>query len=78
MRRALGVAVAVAALTACGGSPPVASVAPPRAPAEPLAPGSYDVIIEGGRIVDGTGNPWYAGDIGIRGERIAAITPPGL
>ncbi|HEV2421900.1 MAG TPA: D-aminoacylase [Candidatus Acidoferrales bacterium] len=34
---------------------------------------SYDVIIRSGHILDGTGNPWYAADIGIRGDRIAAI-----
>ncbi|HEX4242272.1 MAG TPA: D-aminoacylase [Steroidobacteraceae bacterium] len=33
----------------------------------------YDVIIANGRIVDGTGSPWYYGDVGIRGGRIAAI-----
>ena len=33
----------------------------------------YDVVIRHGHIVDGTGSPWYAGDIGIRGGRIAAI-----
>ena len=33
----------------------------------------YDVIIRGGHILDGTGNPWYAADIGIRGDKIAAI-----
>jgi dihydroorotase/N-acyl-D-amino-acid deacylase len=35
--------------------------------------GSYDLVIEHGRIIDGTGSPWYSGDIGIRGGRIAAI-----
>ena len=39
--------------------------------------GAYDVIIEGGRVVDGTGNPWFEGDVGIRGDRIAAITFAG-
>ena len=34
---------------------------------------SYDVIISGGRIVDGTGAPWFLGDVGIAGDRIAAI-----
>jgi N-acyl-D-amino-acid deacylase len=34
---------------------------------------SYDLIIRGGRIVDGTGNPWYRGDLAIRGDRIAAV-----
>ncbi len=33
----------------------------------------YDLIIEHGRIIDGTGAPWYAADLGIRGGRIAAI-----
>ncbi|MDE3153677.1 MAG: D-aminoacylase [Acidobacteriota bacterium] len=35
--------------------------------------GEYDVLIRGGHIVDGTGNPWYAGDLAITGDRIAAI-----
>ncbi len=34
---------------------------------------AYDIVIHGGRIVDGTGNPWYAGDVAIRGDRIVAI-----
>jgi N-acyl-D-amino-acid deacylase len=34
---------------------------------------TYDILIHGGRILDGTGNPWYVGDIGIRGDRIVAI-----
>jgi dihydroorotase/N-acyl-D-amino-acid deacylase len=33
----------------------------------------YDLVIRNGRIIDGTGSPWYAGDVGIRGGRIAAI-----
>ena len=32
----------------------------------------FDLIISNARIVDGTGNPWFRGDIGIRGDRIAA------
>ena len=38
----------------------------------------YDVVISNGRIVDGTGNAWYYGDVGIRGDRIAIITGPGM
>src|SRR5437016_4865700 len=34
---------------------------------------NYDVIIRNGKIIDGSGNPWYSGDIAIQGERIAAI-----
>ncbi len=33
----------------------------------------YDIVIRNGRIVDGTGSPWYSGDIAIRDGRIAAI-----
>lgn len=39
----------------------------------PLPPAAFDVVISGGRIVDGTGAPWFAGDVGIRGDRIAEI-----
>ena len=38
---------------------------------------AYDVVIEGGQIVDGTGNAWYPGDVGIRGDRIVTIAAPG-
>ena len=38
---------------------------------------AYDVVIEGGQIVDGTGNAWYPGDVGIRGDRIVTIASPG-
>ncbi len=34
---------------------------------------AYDVLIRGARIIDGTGNPWFNGDIAIRGGRVAAI-----
>ena len=33
----------------------------------------FDVVITNGHIMDGTGSPWYSGDVGIRGGRIAAI-----
>ena len=34
---------------------------------------ALDLVIRGGRIIDGTGSPWYSADIGIRGGRIAGI-----
>ena len=33
----------------------------------------YDLVIRNGRIIDGTGSPWYSGDIAIQGGKIAAI-----
>ena len=33
----------------------------------------YDIIIRGGRLLDGSGNPWYSADVGISGDRIAAV-----
>lgn len=33
----------------------------------------FDVVITNGHIIDGTGSPWYSGDVGIRDGRIAAI-----
>jgi dihydroorotase/N-acyl-D-amino-acid deacylase len=33
----------------------------------------FDVLIVNGHVVDGTGSPWYAADVGIRDGRIAAI-----
>jgi N-acyl-D-amino-acid deacylase len=37
------------------------------------AEAQYDLIIANGHIIDGTGSPWYAGDVGVRTGRIAAI-----
>lgn len=34
---------------------------------------ALDVLITDARIVDGAGNPWFRGDVGIRGDRIAAV-----
>jgi len=46
-----------------------------------LAPGlagllhgqTFDVLIRGGRVVDGTNTPWRRADVGIRGDRIVAV-----
>jgi N-acyl-D-aspartate/D-glutamate deacylase len=45
-------------------------VAPLAGAAE--APG-YDLVIRGGRVIDGTGNPWVYGDVAVRGDRIVAV-----
>ena len=36
-------------------------------------PPPFDIVITNGHIIDGTGSPWYSGDVGIRGGKIAAI-----
>lgn len=35
--------------------------------------GAFDVLLRGGRVIDGTGNPWFRADVGIRDGRIAAL-----
>jgi N-acyl-D-amino-acid deacylase len=39
----------------------------------PTAAANYDILIRNGHIIDGTGNPWFAADVAIAGDRIAAI-----
>lgn len=38
---------------------------------------TYNTLIRNARIIDGTGNPWFYGDVALAGDRIAAITAPG-
>ncbi|MBI1323251.1 amidohydrolase family protein [bacterium] len=33
----------------------------------------FDIVIRGGKVVDGTGNPWFRADVGVKGDRVAAI-----
>ncbi len=42
-------------------------------PTASAAPSGFDIIITHGHIIDGTGSPWYEGDVGIMDGRIAAI-----
>jgi N-acyl-D-amino-acid deacylase len=44
----------------------------PMVSAQPANP-SFDIVITHGHIIDGTGSPWYSGDVGIRDGKIAAI-----
>src|SRR4029450_3278823 len=31
----------------------------------------FDIVIHSGRVIDGTGNPWFYGDVAIKGGKIA-------
>ncbi len=65
-----GVVGAVALSAACGGAPEAPAPSPAaQAPATPR----FDVVIANGRVVDGTGAPWFTADVGITGDRITAI-----
>jgi N-acyl-D-amino-acid deacylase len=68
--RPLLLAASCLAATACTGAPSTPPVAGP-APREGEAP--YDLLIRNGMIVDGTGSPWFRGDVAVRGDRIAAV-----
>jgi dihydroorotase/N-acyl-D-amino-acid deacylase len=58
----VGIVAAVVAFESRPGAQPATSNA-----------AGYDVLITNGRIVDGTGAPWYRGDVAISGDRIAAV-----
>jgi N-acyl-D-amino-acid deacylase len=60
----LGLAAAACILTA---------VAP--AAAQQSAAERFDVLIRNGRVIDGSGNPWFRADVGIRDGRITAVGP---
>ena len=69
MPRRLIAALLVCLLASCAGG---------GAPATPPAAGSpadapFDALITNGRVIDGTGAPWYRADVGIRGDEIVEI-----
>lgn len=37
---------------------------------------TYDVLITGAKVVDGTGSPWFYGDVALTGDKVAAVAPP--
>ncbi len=71
-RRVLCLVGIVAASAACGGAPQAPATTATAFTAAPSAP-AFDVVIANGRVVDGTGAPWFHADVGITGDRITAI-----
>ena len=45
----------------------------PALSARQKPPAAFDLVIANGRIVDGSGGPWFSGDVGVVGDRITAI-----
>ncbi|MGH7618875.1 MAG: hypothetical protein ACREPM_16775, partial [Gemmatimonadaceae bacterium] len=66
--------VACAAWSACTPPSPVSS----GATSATAAGAPFDVIIANGKIVDGSGNAWFYGDVAIAGDRIVRIAPRGM
>ena len=62
----------IAAAACCGLLLPGVLACSPR-PSGAVQPAAFDIVILNGHIVDGTGSPWYAADLGIRDGRVAAI-----
>ncbi|HET7035318.1 MAG TPA: D-aminoacylase, partial [Thermomicrobiaceae bacterium] len=39
--------------------------------------GRFDLLIRNGQVVDGTGNPWFYGDVAVSGGKVVAVAPAG-
>src|SRR5262245_54641771 len=65
MRRILPIILALAACTRQPSTAPTSS------------PSQFDVVLENGRVIDGTGAGWFLGDVAISGDRIARVGAAG-
>ncbi|PHX96751.1 MAG: dihydroorotase [Gemmatimonadetes bacterium] len=63
------IAALVAIVAGCATNQPTTGTVPAR--------GGFDLIIENGRVIDGTGAAWFYGDVAITGQRIVAVVPNG-
>jgi N-acyl-D-amino-acid deacylase len=71
--RLLAALLAATALSAGCGRTPQDSTPSTRSGAPATQAGTFDMIIVDGRVVDGTGAPWFRADVGITGDRITAV-----
>lgn len=37
----------------------------------------FDILFRNAKVIDGTGNPWFYGDVGVEGGTVVAVLPPG-
>jgi len=73
LRDSILTALTIALPIACSsGSPRSGSAAP-----APASDATYDVIITNGRVVDGSGNAWFYGDVALKGDRIVRVVRRG-
>jgi imidazolonepropionase-like amidohydrolase len=70
MRLALAAVLCLLTLCSCAQDRPAAA---PSAPAARTVEPPRDLIIRNGRIIDGSGNAWFYGDVLVHGDKIAAI-----
>jgi len=63
------IAMLAALVAGCATHQPTTGTVPARS--------GFDLIIENGRVIDGTGAAWFYGDVAITGQRIMAVVPSG-
>jgi dihydroorotase/N-acyl-D-amino-acid deacylase len=68
----------VAVVVFCAWSAAANAKAAAQSGRPPAADSTYDLVIVNGKVVDGTGNPWFYGDVAIRGDRVVRVVRRGM